>query len=115
MFDAKEKDDAHHDQTDTKKVECREEVRQELRSAHLKSTTLALSEAESGRMGGSGFFDGWRREQALSGSRLVFSSCAERLAGTPVEHACLTCSSCAERFFWVRFSDHSCLISVERE
>ena len=43
--DAKERGDAYYDLTSAKKIESRNEVRQELCSKHLQSTALTLSEA----------------------------------------------------------------------
>ena len=43
--DAREGCDTHHDHTHASEIERREAVRQELRSAHLKSSTFALPEA----------------------------------------------------------------------
>ena len=45
MRASKDRGDTYDDQTYATKLERREEIRQELWSAHLKSTTFALSEA----------------------------------------------------------------------
>ena len=45
MREAKESGNMYYDQSYATKIERREAVRQELRNAHLKSPTFALSEA----------------------------------------------------------------------
>ena len=74
LRDAKDRSDPHRDQSHATKIERREDVCQELRSAYFKSPTFALSEAlaESGNVGRCGVV-GWKGAEA---DFMCVSSCA---------------------------------------